>query len=93
MLIMSNTSEQQILGWLERVEKKLDNIILNGCSKVSEHMEVKISYSKLEERVRELESSRNENRGKLIVAMMIVGAIISYIVSAVFQYIGKTFPQ
>ena len=90
---MSNTSEQQILGWLERVEKKLDNIILNGCSKVSEHMEVKTSYSKLEERVRELESSRHENRGKLIVAMMIVGAIISYIVSAVFQYIGKTFPQ
>ncbi len=90
---MSNASEQQILGWLERVEKKLDNIILNGCSKVSEHREVKASHSKLEERVRELETSRNENRGKLIVTMMIVGAVISYIVSAVFQYIGKTFPQ
>ncbi|MBM3120339.1 MAG: hypothetical protein FJ006_12500 [Chloroflexi bacterium] len=90
---MSSASEQQILGWLERVEKKLDNIILNGCSKVSEHTEVKTSHFKLEERVRELETSRNENRGKLIVTMMIVGAVISYIVSAVFQYIGKTFPQ
>jgi len=93
MLIMSNTSEQQILDRLNRIEDKLDNILQHGCFKAAEHVDFKEAQKGIKERIHELEAAKNESRGKLIVLMMIAGAVISYIISAVFQYIGKTFPN
>jgi len=93
MLIMSNTSEQQILDRLNRIEDKLDNILQHGCLKAAEHVDFKEAQKGIKERIHELEAAKNESRGKLIVLMMILGASITYILSMFFQWVGKSLPQ
>ena len=63
-------------AWLRRIEDKLDDIRMNGCSKAPAHEDH-------EKRLRSVETQQAESRGKLLMASSIIS------VAAVF--VGRLF--
>ena len=85
---MSNEIEQIILDRLGRIEDKLEQISTHGCAKFEGHKIIKSQQDGLFDRVRIIEKAQAEGRGKLMVAMLLVGAIIAGSMAMLFRWIG-----
>ena len=71
---MSLSSDEH--AWLRRIEDKLDDIRMNGCSKAPQHEDH-------ETRLRTVENQQAETRGKVIMA--------SGVISVAAVLIGRLF--
>lgn len=79
--------ERMILGELKQIRERCDRIAENGCAKANQHDRHEKENTELFKRVRSLEDSRAEGRGKLA----IVSAIVSTGVTLAVVWIGKKF--
>ena len=74
-----------ILQRLESIERKLDAMQSNGCSKADGHVRMQSDLGNLFGRVGEIERAQAEGRGKLA----IVVAVLSAASGLFFAWIGK----
>ena len=74
-----------------RLEAKLDHMMQHGCSKLSIHESVYSNQTEIFKRIKAIENENAEARGKLVVVMLIAGAVIGYAVSMGFRWIGNQF--
>ena len=74
-----------ILQRLENIERKLDSIQAQGCSKAESHLRMHDDVVELFRRVREVERAQAEGRGKLVVIV----AILTSAAGLLFEWIGK----
>ena len=74
-----------ILQRLENIERKLDSIQAQGCSKADGHVRMQSDLGILFGRVNEIERAQAEGRGKL--AMIVAG--LSAASGLLFAWIGK----
>ena len=86
---MNNEIEQIILKRLERIENKLEQISTHGCAKVESHDIIKNQQSEIFDRVRVIEKAQAEGRGKLIIAMILFGSIITGLIAMFFRWVGN----
>ena len=74
-----------ILQRLENIERKLDSIQAQGCSKAEKHERTRDDVVELFSRIREVERVQAEGRGKLVVIV----AILTTAAGLLFEWIGK----
>ena len=74
-----------ILQRLENIERKLDSIQAQGCSKAESHLRMQANEAELSSRMNALEKAQAEGRGKLA----IVVAILSAASGLFFAWVGK----
>ena len=74
-----------ILQRLENIERKLDSIQAQGCSKAESHLRMQANEAELFSRMNALEKAQAEGRGKLA----IVVAILSAASGLFFTWVGK----
>ena len=74
-----------ILQRLENIERKIDGIQAQGCSKAESHLRMQANEAELFSRMNALEKAQAEGRGKL--AMVV--AILSAASGLFFAWIGK----
>ena len=74
-----------ILQRLENIERKLDSIQAQGCSKAESHLRMQANEAELFSRMNALEKAQAEGRGKLA----IVVAILSAASGLFFAWVGK----
>ena len=72
---------------LENIERKLDSIQAQGCSKAESHLRMHDDVVELFRRVRDVERVQAEGRGKLVVIV----AIITSAAGLIFEWIGRQF--
>lgn len=77
--------EELILGELKQIRERVDRMAENGCAKASQHDRYDRENSELFKRVRSLEDSRSEGKGKLAVAV----AVFSTGVTLAVMWLGK----
>jgi hypothetical protein len=83
----SEDVQKMILHKLENLELKVDTMIREGCAKAPGHALALNQQDGMFKRIRELEISQAEGKGKLV----IVVAIITVIISAFITWLGKHF--
>ena len=76
-----------ILQRLENIERKLDSIQAQGCSKAEKHERTRDDVVELFSRIREVERVQAEGRGKLVVIV----AILTTAAGLLFEWIGRQF--
>jgi hypothetical protein len=76
-----------VLDRLNQIDAKVDQLMKNGCSKASRHESIESGQSELFKRVRSLEDSRSEGKGKLAVAVAVGSALLTLF----FMWLGKKF--
>lgn len=69
---MSDDTIRMICDRLDRIEKKIDGISLNGCSKASQHADQEI-------RLRSLELDRAKALGAIATISLIIGMVGGWI--------------
>ena len=74
-----------ILQRLENIERKIDGIQAQGCSKAEGHLRMQANEAELFSRMNALEKAQAEGRGKL--AMIV--AILSAASGLFFAWVGK----
>ena len=74
-----------ILQRLENIERKLDSIQAQGCSKAESHLRMQANEAELFSRMNALEKAQAEGRGKLA----IVVAVLSAASGLFFAWVGK----
>ena len=74
-----------ILQRLENIERKIDVIQANGCSKADSHLRMQNNEAELFSRLNALERAQAEGRGKLAAVV----AILSAASGLLFAWIGK----
>ena len=74
-----------ILQRLENIERKIDGIQAQGCSKAENHERTHDDVVELFRRIREVERVQDEGRGKLVVIV----AILTTAAGLLFEWIGK----
>ncbi len=74
-----------ILQRLENIERKLDSIQAQGCSKAESHLRMQANEAELFSRMNALEKAQAEGRGKLAAVV----AILSAASGLLFAWIGK----
>ena len=74
-----------ILQRLENIERKLDSIQAQGCSKAESHLRMQANEAELFSRMNALEKAQAEGRGKLA----IIVAVITTGTGLFFAWIGK----
>ena len=74
-----------ILQRLENIERKLDSIQAQGCSKAESHLRMQANEAELFSRMNALEKAQAEGRGKL--AMVV--AVLSAASGLFFAWVGK----
>ena len=74
-----------ILQRLENIERKLDSIQAQGCSKAESHLRMQANEAELFSRMNALEKAQAEGRGKI--AMIV--AVLSAASGLFFAWIGK----
>ena len=74
-----------ILQRLENIERKLDSIQAQGCSKAESHLRMQANEAELFRRIREVERVQDEGRGKLVVIV----AILTSAAGLLFEWIGR----
>jgi len=85
---MTNDDVQRlILSKLDNLEKKVDTMIREGCAKAPGHELALTQQEGMFKRLRELEITQAEGKGKLV----IVVAISTAILSAGLAWLGKHF--
>jgi hypothetical protein len=76
---MSLTSDER--DWLIRIEKKIDNILLHGCSKSELHADH-------EKRIRDIEVNINQAKGGLRMAHVlsgVIGAVLAFVANKIWK--------
>ena len=76
-----------ILQRLENIERKIDGIQAQGCSKAERHERTHDDVVELFRRIREVERVQDEGRGKLVVIV----AILTTAAGLLFEWIGRRF--
>ena len=76
-----------ILQRLENIERKIDSIQAQGCSKAERHERTHDDVVELFRRIREVERVQDEGRGKLVVIV----AILTTAAGLLFEWIGRRF--
>ena len=76
-----------ILQRLENIERKIDSIQAQGCSKAESHLRMHDDVVELFRRIREVERVQAEGRGKLVVIV----AILTTAAGLLFEWIGRQF--
>lgn len=76
-----------ILQRLENIERKIDGIQAQGCSKAESHLRTHDDVVELFSRIREVERVQAEGRGKLVVIV----AIMTSAAGLLFEWIGRQF--
>ena len=76
-----------ILQRLENIERKIDSIQAQGCSKAERHERTHDDVVELFRRIREVERVQAEGRGKLVVIV----AILTSAAGLLFEWIGRQF--
>lgn len=84
---MSKDVMDLVLERLGQLDFKLDTLMAKGCSKADSHERIDRGQSELFSRVRSLEESRAEGKGRLAVAVAIASTGITLFVT----WIGKQF--
>ena len=74
-----------ILQRLENIERKIDSIQAQGCSKADSHVRMQANEAELFSRLNALERAQAEGRGKLAAVV----AILSAASGLLFAWIGK----
>jgi septal ring factor EnvC (AmiA/AmiB activator) len=74
-----------ILQRLENIERKIDCIQAQGCSKADSHLRMQANEAELFSRINALERAQAEGRGKLAAVV----AILSAASGLLFAWIGK----
>jgi len=74
-----------ILQRLENIERKIDSIQAQGCSKAESHLRMQANEAELFSRLNALERAQAEGRGKLAAVV----AILSAASGLLFAWIGK----
>ena len=82
---MSSDVEQIVLKKLDTLERKIDLIAREGCSKADSHASLHNGQREIFTRLNAVEQAQAEGRGKLAVAMIFAGAVISLFL----QWLGK----
>ena len=74
-----------ILQRLENIERKIDGIQAQGCSKAESHLRMQANEAELFSRMNALEKAQAEGRGKI--AMIV--AVLSAASGLFFAWVGK----
>lgn len=74
-----------ILQRLENIERKIDGIQAQGCSRADSHLRMQANEAELFSRLNALEMAQAEGRGKLAAVV----AILSAASGLLFAWIGK----
>lgn len=82
---MDKTAEQMLINKLDSVSEKLDQLVQHGCPRAADHQEIRDSQREIFKRLLDVETAQAEGRGKLAVAMVFLGAVISF----GFQWLGN----
>lgn len=73
---MSSDSDQMLRAWLERIERKLDGVIRDGCARAPDHTELRGRVIGAEERICVLERETSKSAVKWsIVSVLAVSSI------------------
>lgn len=70
---------------MENLRDKFDELFKNGCSKASDHTQQGENFKEIFARLRKVEDTQAESRGKLIV----ISAICAALFTLLCQWIGK----
>lgn len=84
---MSKDVLDVVLERVVQLDAKLDKLMSAGCAKADQHERIDRGQSELFSRVRSLEESRAEGKGRLAVAVAIASTGITLFVT----WIGKQF--
>jgi hypothetical protein len=82
---------QLMIDSQRRIEAKLDHVMQHGCSKLPDQKKFQDTQSEIFKRLKQIENDRSEDRGKLIVMLMIVGAIVGGTLTMFFRWVGNRF--
>ena len=74
-----------ILQRLENIERKIDGIQAQGCSKAESHLRMQANEAELFSRMSALEKAQAEGRGKIA----IIVAVLSAASGLFFAWVGK----
>jgi len=79
--------EEMILGELKQIRDRVDRIAESGCAKADHHVRHDNENTELFKRVRSLEESRAEGKGKIAVAVAVASTGLTLFVT----WVGKQF--
>ena len=74
-----------ILQRLENIERKIDGIQAQGCSKAESHLRMQANEAEIFSRMNALEKAQAEGRGKIA----IIVAVLSAASGLFFAWVGK----
>jgi hypothetical protein len=86
------TVNEMLIGEIKELRKDVKSIMVNGCSKAETHRDLQKNQGEIFKRIREVENSQSENRGKLVIISMIIGAVITGCAELLFRWTGENFP-